>query len=295
MRKAVVVGAGPAGISAAVYLVRSGIEVTVIYRDKGALGKTNHIANYYGFPETITGTELFERGVLQAKNLGVRVVEDEVVALEYGDANLCVRTNGGEYGGDVVILATGASRMAPKIEGLKTFEGRGVSYCAVCDAFFYRGKEVVVIGNGSYAFHEARVLAQTSKSVRIVTMGLEPTFHVEECAQNIEIDKRKVVCIQGNDCVESIAFDDGSCLSVAGVFLAIGVAGSADFAKKVGAETDGPRILTDENCATTVPGLYVVGDCNGGMLQIAKAVYEGAKAALHAVKAMKAAEKATEA
>ena len=282
MKKAIVVGAGPSGVSAAIYLIRGGVAVTLIYRDKGALGKAEHVGNYYGFAEGISGEELFERGLAQARNLGVEIVNDEVVGLGYTE-KLAVMTKEKTYEGDVVVLATGAARIAPKIQGVKEFEGCGVSYCAVCDAFFYRGKDVVVVGNGAYAMHEASELAVGSRTVRIVTMGKEPEFEVPT-EGNIIVDKRKLVSISGNDAVESVEFDDGTTTPVDGVFLAVGIAGSADFAKKVGAETNGARIVVDGDCATTIPGLYACGDCVGGVLQIAKAVCDGAKAGLHAAK-----------
>lgn len=283
MKQAIIIGAGPAGVSAALYLARGGVAVTMIYRGKGALEKAEKIANYYGFPDGLTGEALFDRGLLQAQNAGVWTICDEAVGIGWGE-KLAVMTKDKTYEGDVVVLATGAARVAPKIRGLREFEGRGVSYCAVCDAFFYRNKSVIVVGNGAYALHEARELAVGSRSVRIVTMGKDPEFELRPQDANIAVDRRKIVDILGEDAVRAVAFDDGEQLPIDGVFMAVGIAGSADFAKKAGAQTDGVRIVTDENCATTVPGLYACGDCNGGLLQIAKAVADGAKAGLHAVK-----------
>lgn len=281
-KTAVIVGAGPAGLSAAIYLVRAGIQTTVIYKDQGALGKTEKLENYYGFEEPITGPELFETGIRQAKRLGVDIIQDEVVGLGWGE-KMTVMTKMAQYPGDVIILATGAARIAPKIDGLKRLEGHGVSYCAVCDAFFYRGKDVAVLGNGDYALHEATELLATSNSVTIYTLGNAPVFEAPENPK-LRVDTRKVVRLIGEDALESVALEDGTQVPTAGVFVAVGVAGSADFAKKVGAETEGARIVADENCATTLPGLYACGDCIGGMLQVAKAVHDGAKAAAHAIK-----------
>ena len=282
MKNAVIIGAGPAGISAAIYLVRAGIQTTVIYKDMGALGKTSAIDNYYGFPETISGPELFERGLAQAKRLGVEIIQDEVVGISWED-KMTVLTKASRYPGDVIVFATGAARIAPKIEGLKELEGRGVSYCAVCDAFFYRNRDVAVIGNGEYALHEAEVLSQTSKSVTIYTLGKDPEFTLPE-QSSILIDKRNIARLNGEEALESVELEDGTVIPMAGVFVAIGVAGSADLAKKVGAEVEGVRIITDEHCKTSLDGLYAIGDCSGGMLQISKAVHDGAKAAVHAIK-----------
>lgn len=281
-KKAIIVGAGPAGISAAIYLVRAGISVTVIYKDQGALGKASAIENYYGFAKAIPGPELFNQGLEQAKSLGVEIIQDEVVGLVW-EEKMTILTKTASYPGDVIILATGAARIAPKIDGLKELEGCGVSYCAICDAFFYRQKNVAVLGNGEYALHEATVLADTSSSVTIFTMGKDPEFQPSD-RENIHVDARKIIHLNGTDSLESLELEDGSVVPMDGLFVAVGVAGSADFAKKVGAETDGARIVVDDNCATTIEGLYACGDCNGGMLQVAKAVYDGAKAAQHAIK-----------
>ena len=282
MRNAVVIGAGPSGISAAIYLLRAEIPVTIIYRDMGALGLAKEIENYYGFPEPVSGPELFERGLEQARRLGAEIVHDEAVGLVWGDEKMTVLTAEKQYPADVIIMATGAARVAPKIAGLHEHEGTGVSYCAICDAFFYRKKHVAVIGNGDYALHEASVLLPTSASVTLCTMGkdIEGT-HIPE---GLAVEKRKITAINGDGKVESLTLDDGSTLPVDGVFVAVGIAGSADFARKIGAEVDGPRIVVDQNCKTTLDGLYATGDCNGGLLQVAKAVDDGAKAGTHAVK-----------
>ena len=283
MKQAVIIGAGPAGISAAIYLVRAHIPTTVIYRDAGALGKASAIENYYGFPTPVTGQELFEAGLKQAQNLGVELIHDEVTGISWLE-KLTVLTPQRSFGADVLILATGASRVTPKIKGLREFEGRGVSYCAVCDAFFYRNKNVAVIGNGQYALHEALELSHSARAVTIFTLGLPSAFDLSDAPDNITIDARKVTDIVGDDAVNALVLEDGSKYPVDGVFVAVGVAGSTDFARKVGAEIDGARIRVDENFATNIPGLYACGDAVGGMLQVSKAVGDGAKAAAHAIR-----------
>ena len=150
MPKAIIIGAGPAGISAALYIKRAGMDVTVISSKGGALLKAEHIENYYGFPEGISGAQLYENGIMSAKRLNADFVEGEAVSLSY-DGKFLVRAAGREYPADAVLLATGASRLAPPVRGISEFEGRGVSYCAVCDGFFFRSKAVGVLGGGEYA------------------------------------------------------------------------------------------------------------------------------------------------
>lgn len=279
MSDVIILGNGPAGISAAAYTARAGLETLVIGRDSGSLSKAGEIENYYGFPEPISGEQLVRNGLNQAYRLGVSTIEDEVVGIQY-DGGFTVQTKTEEYQAPIVILATGAARRAPAIEGLREFEGKGVSYCAVCDAFFYRGKHVAVLGDGNYALHEAQELLPVVGSVTVLTNGREPTAAFPP---EIPVDKREIAALQGGKVLETVRFKDGSALPVSGVFVAQGVASSGDFARTLGAQTEGGRIVVDENMQTSIPGLYAAGDCTGGMLQISKAVYDGAKAATSAI------------
>ena len=148
MPSILIVGGGPAGLSAAIYAARANIPTTVLYKDGGALGRTEKIENYFGFVEPLSGPDLLARGRAQAARLGVTLTEAEVTGIEYAEVGFSVKSTGGAFPADAVILATGAPRAVPPIPGVLKFEGRGVSYCAVCDAFFYRGKPVAVLGQG---------------------------------------------------------------------------------------------------------------------------------------------------
>lgn len=280
MANVVIIGTGPAGISTALYTTRAGISTTVIGKGIGALGKTSEIENYYGFEQPISGTKLVENGIAQAKRLGAEIITDEVLGISYTD-KLTVLTNEKEYPADCIVIATGSSRTAPPIRGLKEFEGTGVSYCAVCDAFFYRGKDVAVLGDGEYALHEALELLQTSGSVTILTNGKQPSAQIPD---SIKVITESIEEFTGTDTIEGVTFTNGTSLNVSGVFVALGVAGSTDLAKKIGAFTENNKIVVSPEMATNVPGLYAVGDCTGGLLQISKAVYEGAKAGTEIVK-----------
>ena len=157
MSNIVIVGSGPAGVSAALYAVRAGVDTTVLTKGPGALDRAEKIENYYGLAQPVSGAELERRSIENAKRLGVRFVTAEAVGLTYTD-KLTVETIEEDYPADAVILATGASRAVPRIPGLAELEGHGVSWCAVCDAFFYRGKDVAVLGSGEYALHEVQAL-----------------------------------------------------------------------------------------------------------------------------------------
>ena len=283
MPKIIIIGSGPAGVSAALYAVRAGADTTVLTKGPGALDRAEKIENYYGFAQPVSGAELERRSIENAKRLGAKFVAAEAVGLTYTD-QLTVETLGGDYPADAVILATGASRAAPRIPGLAGLEGHGVSYCAACDAFFYRGKDVAVLGSGEYALHEVQALLPVVKSVTLLTDGAPLTA---QFPPEVKVLPQKVEAVLSEKAVTGVQLSGGAPLAVSGVFVALGVAGSTALARKLGAEVDGSRIVVDEKMQTTVPGLYAAGDCTGGLLQVAKAVYEGAQAATEAVKALR--------
>jgi len=170
MYDVIIIGKGPAGIQAAIYAKRANLDTLVIGSDYGALQRTQKIENYYGFEKPIEGKKLVEEGIKQAENIGVKVLTKEVTGIEYRD-NFVIKTINEDYKSRAIILATGVNRKQPDIEGKKEFEGKGVSYCAVCDAFFYRNRDVSVLGNGDYALEEAKHLLPIAKSVSILTNG----------------------------------------------------------------------------------------------------------------------------
>lgn len=283
MPNVVIIGSGPAGVSAALYTARAGVDTTVLTKGPGALERAGLIQNYYGFAQPVTGAELESRGIAGARAVGVKFVETEAVGLTFTD-RLTVETLAGEYPADAVILATGASRAAPRIANLQALEGHGVSYCAVCDAFFHRGRDVAVLGGGEYALHEAQALLPVAKSVTVLTNGAAAAA---QFPPDIAVRTEKVEAILGQQHVEGVQLAGGEILAVSGVFVALGVAGSTALARKIGAEVDGSRIVVDGAMRTSVPGLYAVGDCTGGLLQVAKAVYEGALAGTEAAKELR--------
>ena len=283
MPNIVIIGSGPAGVSAALYTARAGVETTVLTKGPGALDRAAHIQNYYGFAEPISGAELERRGIEGARALGVQFISTEAVGLTYTD-KLTVETLAGEFPADAVILATGASRAAPKIPGLAELEGHGVSCCATCDAFFYREKDVAVLGSGEYALHEVQALLPVVKSVTLLTNGASLTA---QFPPEVTVCPETVDAILGEQTVTGVQLNGGRQVPLSGVFVALGVAGSTALARKLGAEVEGNRIVVDEKMQTTLPGLYAAGDCTGGLLQVAKAVYEGALAGTEAAKAVR--------
>lgn len=284
---AIIIGKGPSGISAGIYIKRANFNVLIIGKDGGALEKTKEIDNYYGFPDTISGKTLLINGIKQAERLGITIETDEVISVEF-DGIYHVKTRNNIFNSKSLIIATGSSRKTPNIKGVKEFEGKGVSYCAVCDAFFYKNRDVSVVGSGDYAIEEASKLLPIAKSVSILTNGEKLVENRSINYNQFRIEEKQIEEIEGKDTVNEVKFKDGTNLKVDGLFVAIGVATSTDLARKLGAIIKDNSIAVDENMSTNVPGLYACGDCTGGLLQISKAVYEGAVAGLSTIKYLRA-------
>lgn len=285
-----IIGGGPAGISAALYAVRAGFKVLIIHNGPLALEKAHKIENYYGFPQGISGSQLYENGIEQAENIGAAVVKAEVTNVSIADDlsfNVAAKDN--VYNCRSLILATGNKKLRPAIKNIADFEGRGVSYCAICDAFFYRKKNVAVIGNGQFALSEADDLKNVVSSLTVLTNGEDAQTIKTLSDGSLKIDERRITEIKGNEQgkVSAIVFADGSELETDGIFIALGEAGACNFAKKIGLLLDGDSIKTDEKMQTNVPGIFACGNATGGLLQVCKAVYEGAVAGLSAVEFLK--------
>ena len=263
--------------------MRGGASVTVVAKDGGALAKADKIQNYYGFADGISAKELVANGIAQAKNLGAKFIEAEVCGVEFGTDGFDVKTTDRTIAAGALVIACGTSRNVPPIKNIDVFEGRGVSYCAICDGFFFfffRGKKIAVIGNGAYAESEYGVLKNIIEDVTILTNGLAPQF-------SLPCDTRKIESFEGGETVEEVVFADGAREKYDGIFIACGSAGAFELSKKLGLETDGNKIVTDEKRATNIPGIYAAGDCIPGLQQIAKAVCDGMIAGTEALKFLK--------
>lgn len=278
--QAIIIGGGPAGVSAALYLARAAIKTLIIENSPGALSRAHKIDNYYGV--AASGSELYTKGLEQAKELGITVINDEVLNVEYTVSfTVHLKNTAKILTAPVLLLATGTKNITLNLPELVEFEGKGVSYCAVCDGFFFRKKQVAVLGNGAYALHEAEYLKHLATSVTILTNGKDDSLAV---SAGFTVRKEVIKAIVGENKLQSIHFAEGPALNVDGLFIAMGTADSTDIARKLGAHLDGRFIKIDTDCATNIPGLFAAGDCTGGLMQIAKAVHEGARAGLAALK-----------
>ena len=300
MYDAIIIGGGPAGATAALYTARAGYKTMLIYKNYGALERAELVENFYGHVK-IKGAELVKRGLRQARRVGVKVTKGEVVGLDIEDGTITVKTSKATHKARAVLLATGTNRTTPDIPGLAALEGHGVSYCAVCDGFFCRGKEVAVLGSGEYALHEVKDLQSVASKITLLTNGEEPTAafpegvvirteRVGELLSGKPDDNSGIAVLPGLKkavqvpSLSGVKLDTGDEILLAGLFVAVGMAGGAELARKIGAAFNSQGvIITDHQMKTSVSGLWAAGDCTDGVKQIAKAASDGALAGISMV------------
>ena len=273
MYDVIIVGRGPAGVSAAIYAVRAGKKTLLIGKGASAAESAKEVENFYGTGGVVSGAELHARAVEQAKALGVEFRDEEVTSVDMADG-FSVVTDMGGYDCKSVVLAVGRKRASSGVKDTDAFEGRGISRCAICDGFFFKGKKLGVLGAGSYATHEAKQLLSVTQDVTIFTNGHEFSGGEPPCAVNTE----KLKSVYGEKKLGGIELESGEKLPLDGLFIAVGTAGALDLAKKLGLATDGGYLTVDKNGMTSCPGVFAAGDCIGGLNQISTAVGDGALA-----------------
>lgn len=290
----VIIGAGPAGLTAAVYARRAGKSVLVLEK-AGFGGQITYSHKIENFPsaQSISGTELADKMMEQAISQGADIELEEALEIEKTGEGFLIKTDFSEYDCKAVIIATGAKHRTLGAEGEEKFVGSGISFCAVCDGAFYEGKEVAVIGGGNSALVEASLLAETCKKVTIVQnlphlTGEKKVAEALLNRDNVEVIYSTVVdSFKGDSDLESVILkaEDGSLseLPVDGVFVAIGLApDNKAFEAFVSLDKYG-YIDSDETCTTKTEGIFTAGDCRKKQVrQITTAVADGAVAALGA-------------
>ncbi len=269
VRDCIIIGGGPAGVSAALYTAPY-FDTLIISKGAGALKNAEKIMNYYGFPDGISGADLQARGYEQAAKSGAEILEDEVFSIAKETDYFLLVCKKETYKARTVIIAAGANRVAPPKIGIEHFEGAGVSYCAICDGFFFRDKKVAVLGSGEYARHEIKELQNFTKNVVLLTNGESSPISPE--AIDFKIDTRKIKTLIGENRLSGIVFEDGFEMPIDGVFVAQGSASSVDFARKTGVVTEKNLIVVDKNGETNIKGLYAAGDCVSELKQISVTV-----------------------
>ena len=274
MNKVVIIGYGPAGITAAIYLKRAGIDPLVIGKDLGALdGYSSLVENYYGLSEPIEGRKLIKQGVDQAKKLGIKIITDSVISLKQEDSHFIIVTEKGKYTSESVLLATGKTRQTLNIPGFNTYRGKGISMCATCDGYFYRRKKLAIVGCGAYMQHELEYLNRIASDVTVFTHGSELPLDV-----NNPVVTETILSFKGTEKITHIVTDKNE-YPVDGVFIALGTPSSIDFASQLGVIVEKNSISVDQSYQTNIEGLFAAGDIIGGKLQITKSAYDGMLAA----------------
>ena len=290
----IIIGGGPAGISAGIYSARAGRKVAIIekFAPGGQLGLIGQIENYAGF-KSINGFELAEKFEQHARFYGVEFIFDEAVKVEKIDSEILVKCMQNEYSAKALVIALGCHSRPLNVEGEKKFKGKGVSYCALCDGNFYKNKTVAVVGSGDSAFSDAIYLSSICKKVFVLTKGTLKLHNYAEDElddkQNVEILKGALSNkILGEDFVTALVYDQNGKqqkIDVDGVFVAIGRVPETNFLEGFVDLTKGGYVIADENMQTSKEGVFVCGDVREGSLrQIATAVGDGAIAGTNASK-----------
>lgn len=286
----VIIGGGPAGLSAAIYTSRANLDTLIIDKSEQLLARAETIDNYFGFPEGISGEELLARGKQQAERFGTGILEEEAFITRLEGENYIVETAGDEFTTESLIIASGIQHEKPPVEGIEKFEGRGVSYCVVCDAPLYRDKKVGLLGSEDKVVKEALELYEFTQNIKIFTNGKELNVRenlrrkMEE--RNIPVEKRKIKKVLGEETVSGVEIESKE-EKLDGLMVAQGTSGSLDFARSLGVTIEEGVISVDKNMFTGVPKVYAAGDCIGGPRQISTAVGEGTKAALSLINKMR--------
>ncbi|WP_028573586.1 FAD-dependent oxidoreductase [Desulfonatronovibrio hydrogenovorans] len=289
----IIVGAGPAGLTAGIYAARSGLRTVVLEKSVvgGQVALTPVVENYPGFA-SIPGKGLMEMIEAQAREYFQTRTGEEVLEVRLG-RDIEVTTTRGGYLGRAVILATGGTWKKLGVPGEDRFHGRGVSYCAHCDGFFYKDKTVLVVGGGNTALTDALHLSNLGAKVRIVHRRDEfrGEKHLKDQVQNlgIPVDWSHVVKeVLGESTVEQVVLVEEKSgrekvMDVQGVFVAIGINPNADFIDYLGLDRDEDGFIsTDQRGRTSIPRVYAAGDVTSGPRQIVTAAGQGAAAAMTA-------------
>lgn len=292
----IIIGSGPAGLSAAIYAKRAGLELLVLEKapmSGGQVLNTYEVDNYLGMP----GMNGFDMGMKfreHTDKLGIDFQEAQVRSLTVRDGVKVIGTDDGELEAKTVILATGAVHAHLGVPGEEELAGVGVSYCATCDGAFFRGKTVAVAGGGDVALEDAIYLARFCKKVYLIHRrdefrGARVLQEELKKLENVEIlYSCTVEEIRGGECVESLLVrnvktEEISELEADGIFVAVGIRPSTELVRELAECDEAGYVLAGEDCATNIPGLYAAGDVRKKPVrQIITAVADGANAAVAA-------------
>ena len=280
-----VIGSGPAGIQAAIHASRRKVSVVVAGRPSASAAAGTEMDNYFG-TGLVSGDRLIEEGIRQAESTGAVFSGQNVISSSRdGEAFRFVLEDGTEVVSKAVVIATGISRKKLGIPGEKELFGKGVSYCAVCDCNFYKGRRAVIVGNESEAATSAEMMTGYASETSWVAWDVQasPVLVKKAEAAGVRFYGSKPRAIVGETKVEALELEDGTTIPTDGVFIELGARSAADIAMDLDVmpEMD-DTIKVGTDCATEVPGVYACGDVTGKPWQVAKAVGQGCVAGTNA-------------
>lgn len=280
-----VIGSGPAGIQAAIHASRRKVSVVVAGRPSASAAAGTEMDNYFG-TGLVSGDRLIEEGIRQAESTGAVFSGQNVISSSRdGEAFRFVLEDGTEVVSKAVVIATGISRKKLRIPGEKELFGKGVSYCAVCDCNFYKGRRAVIVGNESEAATSAEMMTGYASETSWVAWDVQasPVLVEKAEAAGVRLYGSKPRAIVGETKVEALELEDGTTIPTDGVFIELGARSAADIAMDLDVmpEMD-DTIKVGTDCATEVPGVYACGDVTGKPWQVAKAVGQGCVAGTNA-------------
>jgi thioredoxin reductase (NADPH) len=281
----IIIGAGPAGLQAAMHASRKKVKVCVLGKPSNSALERAEIENYFGV-RMMKGKDLIETSLKAAKEFGAQMMEEDLLTIEMAEGGFKLKTESlRELTCKALILAPGISRKKLNVEGEKEYHGLGVSYCATCDCNFFKKKTVAILGDASMAASAALLLREYASKVYWVAKDFtaSPQLMEKIKATDIEMVKAWPTKIYGEQTVKGMLLDDGRDLTLNGVFIELGAKGVADLAMEVNIFPDEKGyIAVDRSCATGTPGVFACGDVTGQPWQLAKAVGEGCVAGLAA-------------
>jgi len=301
----VIIGAGPAGLTAAIYAGRALLKTLVIEKGLpgGQLNETDYIENFPGFEEKIAGQELMSRTRGQAERFGAEIALDEVSGLESLDDRYLIKGMGKEYSTRAVIIAKGSHPRELPIDGAKHLKGKGVSYCATCDGYFFQGKNILEIGAGDSGLTEAIFLTKFAESVGIVIRHPQDDPHAlraspimrKEAQENPKIHflwNKVVEKIVGEDRITGIILKDLGTgkleeVETEGLFVNIGHIPDTGFLRGTVALDEQGYVITDDHLQTNLKGVFAAGDVRIGTSRYAQAVIAAGDGAIAAIEVEK--------
>jgi len=286
----VIIGAGPAGIQAAIHASRKKTNVLMLGRIENSALYPAHVENYACIDGVTDGKELLEAGISQIKRFGTEVSPEDVLKIAQGEDELFALEleSGREIQTRTLIFSMGISKKKLSVPGEQEFSGRGVSYCVDCDANFYRGATVIVAGNRSAAIDGALTMLGYADKVYLVAKELKGSDSLLDRLQESDVEVLAGTWVQeinGENAVNDILLENGDTIKVDGIFIELGSKGALELATQIGVQLDMEHfkhIDVSRKQETNIPGVYGAGDIVGPPYQMAKAVGEGCVAGMEA-------------